>query len=142
LSPEIAQLIKSVKDKGAVTIQPLPGSWQRPVKPKGVDAKAHIQPAPPPPPQQQYIPPEVLRLMELGRKKLLWAIEAIYTLNGSAYVYKRRNLVADELMKVREDMFKYGILHPVEQGHWKVATPLDIQDIDVYKQERYMPDGM
>lgn len=90
--------------------------------------------------QKTYIPPEVLQLMELGRQKKLWALEIVYTTPGENEVKRiwQRNLTGEKLMDFREKMFRYGFTVPVEPGHWKIVCPMDIQSVDLYRQDNYV----
>lgn len=89
---------------------------------------------------KQYIPPEIMRLMQLGRDGKLWALEVVYSIRDKNE-YKqmiKRNLTEEELLKTREAMFKYGLQIPVEPGHWKIICPIDILEVDLYKQKAYV----
>lgn len=88
----------------------------------------------------QSIPPELQELFELGKAGRLWSIEIIYSLEGVTKQVRKRNLPVEELMKFRETMFRYGLTHPVEPGHWKIVCPVDIFSVDVYKQSSYFPE--
>lgn len=90
--------------------------------------------------RQQYLTPEIEELIELGKKKLLWAIEVVYTVDGTTKRYRKRNLRMQEIMATRKELFEYGLAHPVEPGHYKIINPLDYQEMDVFKQDRYIPD--
>lgn len=92
-----------------------------------------------------YIPPEILRLMELGRNKKLWCLEIVYNLNhlNGTHETKRepkRNLDDEQLMKIREKMFRYGFDVPVETGHWIIVCPMDILSVHLFRQDNYIPD--
>lgn len=89
---------------------------------------------------KQHIPPELEELFALGKAGKLWAMEIIYTLEGETKQVRKRNMTVEELMKFRETMFRYGMTHPVEPGHWKIVCPMDINSVDVYKQATYLPD--
>lgn len=89
-----------------------------------------------------YYPPEVLRLMELGRQKKLWALEIMYTVqsNHTTAILRKHNLDDVELMKERDAMFRYGIQTPIAPGHWKIICPIDIISVDLYRQDNYVPE--
>lgn len=92
---------------------------------------------------KQYIPPEVLRLMELGRQKKLWALEIRYNVpdkNETKIIWKR-NMTGEQLQTVRENMFRLGFEIPVEPGHWKIICPMDIVTVDCYRQDNYVGEG-
>jgi hypothetical protein len=89
---------------------------------------------------KNYVPPELQVLIELGKAKKLWAIDAVYKIGGETKVVRKRNMTDAELMKFRESMFRYGFTHPVEAGHWKIVCPIDIVEVDMYRQDAYLPD--
>lgn len=90
-----------------------------------------------------YIPPDVLRLMKLGEQKKLWALEIMYNIRGNSTtsIMWKRNLDDEELKKVRDAMFRYGIEMPIAPGHWKIICPIDIVDVDLYRQDNYVPEN-
>ncbi len=88
----------------------------------------------------QFVPPELQELFALGKAGKLWAMEIVYSLEGVTKQVRKRNMTAEELMKFRETMFRYGLTHSVEPGHWKIVCPMDIFSVDVYKQATYLPD--
>ena len=92
---------------------------------------------------RQSIPPELQRLIELGTRKKLWALEIHYSVPGSseAKLMRKRNMEVGELMSFRELMFKYGFKVMVEPGHWKIICPIDIIEVDLYNQDHYFFDG-
>lgn len=89
----------------------------------------------------QYIPPEILNLMQLGRQKKLWAVEVIYIVKNETKQQIKRNLTAEELMKFREALFRYGMQIPVEENHWKIIPPYDIHEVDIFRQDNYVMEG-
>lgn len=91
---------------------------------------------------KEYIPPEVLRLMELGRQKKLWAVEIWYNIpGGGKKPFWKRNMVSDEMMEFRDKVFRYGLQLPVEPHHWQIICPMDILSMDLFQQENYVPDN-
>jgi hypothetical protein len=91
-------------------------------------------------PKKQYIPPQILRLMQLGEEKKLWAVMVGYQLGNERKQVIKRNLETEELMKFRETLFRYGLQIPVEPEHWKVIPPYDILEVDIWRQDKYLPD--
>lgn len=89
-----------------------------------------------------YYPPEVLRLIELGKQKKLWAIEIWYNKpdEGKQVMWKR-NFTSNEAMTWRAKMFRYGIQYPKGPGHWGVICPMDILTVDLYRQNEYVPEN-
>lgn len=90
---------------------------------------------------QQYLPDELLSRIDAGAKKKLWAIDLLYnTRTGETRPFRKRNLYSDELMKFRETMLRYGFTIEVEPGHWKLILPFDIVEVDLYRQDKYLPE--
>jgi hypothetical protein len=88
-------------------------------------------------------PPELQRLIDLGKQKKLWTIDVLYRLTSANEAKRKmyRNLEVYELMRFREDMFKYGFKVGVEPGHWKIICPMDILEVDLYQQSAYFFDA-
>ena len=85
----------------------------------------------------------MLALIELGKQKKLWAVEVQYTAPGAQQERKieiKRNLTAEELVKFREAIFRYGMQIPVKPQHWKIIVPMDILEVDIYQQDHYIPE--
>jgi hypothetical protein len=90
-------------------------------------------------PIKQSLPPELERLIQLGKRKKLWALEIRYNVpNGEAKLMHKRNMEVAELMSFRENMFKYGFKVMVAPDHWKIICPMDIVEVDLYKQDYYI----
>lgn len=95
--------------------------------------------------RKQFIPAEVQQLMELGKEGKLWSLWVLYNVHNPAKpqnetrLWKLQNLVAAEVKKHRESMFRYGFTIPLESGHWKIICPMDIIEVDLFKQGGYMP---
>jgi hypothetical protein len=89
---------------------------------------------------KQYIPPEVLRLMELGRQKKLWALEIEYTVrpDNEIKLQYKRNLTGEELKIFRDALFRYGLSIPIKPGHWRIICPMDIIQVDCFQQDCYI----
>lgn len=87
-----------------------------------------------------YVPPEIRELWQLGREGKLWAVEVVYSLAGATEIVRKRNQTGKEVMQFRQDIFRVGFLHTVGPGHWKVIPPMDIVSVDLYKQDKYLPD--
>lgn len=91
-----------------------------------------------------YIPPEIQRLMKLGKEKKLWALEILFNVQGPSSTKLKwiRNLDDNELFKYREMIFKYGFSTPIKPGHWRIICPMDIVQVDIHRQDRYIMDTM
>ncbi len=87
-----------------------------------------------------YTPPEILRLQQLGREGKLWTIEITYHCDSNTKLERKRNMTGDELVKYREDIFRIGFSVPIAAGHWRIVTPYDIIQVDLYKQSGYFPE--
>lgn len=83
------------------------------------------------------MPPEVLERMELGRQNKLWCLEVHYALDSERRVMRKRNMTGDEVLKLRTSMFQAGFTMPVKENHWRVIPPIDIVQVDLYKQSAY-----
>lgn len=93
---------------------------------------------------KQYVPPEILALMQLGREGKLWAISIRYSVPGTneTKLMHRRNFTGEKLMTFRESMFRAGFTINIEPGHWKVICPVDIVEVDIFRQTCYMPENV
>lgn len=94
-------------------------------------------------PTNQPIPYELQRLIDLGKQKKLWALEIQYNVakTGETKVMRKRNMEELELMNFRELMFRYGFKVMVAPGHWKIICPMDIVEVDLYRQDAYFFDA-
>ena len=81
--------------------------------------------------------------MQLGREGKLWSVEIMFNVpakHETKTEYKR-NMETSELMKFREALFKYGFSLPVKAGHWRLILPMDILQVDIFKQDAFVDDG-
>lgn len=91
--------------------------------------------------KKTYVPPEILKLMNLGKVGKLWTIEVIYTLDSVVHRYRKVNQESKDIMKLRENIFTVGLLVPVDAGHWKIVCPIDFISVDLWKQDNYFPEA-
>lgn len=84
--------------------------------------------------------PQDAQRREEGKKGKLWKIEVIAKHGMETKRFARCNLYSSEIMQERERMFQYGILMPIDPGHWIVICPADIQQIDVWRQKNFFAD--
>lgn len=86
-----------------------------------------------------YYPPEILKLIELGREGKLWTIEVIYKPQDQPDAKRmvRRNMTGQEVLQFRESMFKVGFTIPLGENHWQIVCPLDIHTAYLTKQSGY-----
>lgn len=90
-------------------------------------------------PTKQSLPPELERLIQLGKRKKLWSLEILYNFrNGEAKLMHKRNMENEELMSFRENMFRYGFKVMVAPDHWKIVCPMDILEVDLHRQDYYI----
>lgn len=87
------------------------------------------------PPDKQK---ELTERMGLGNAGKLWRIEIIYKKNaGETGRHCLDNQTGAELMNFRAQIFTTGLLLPIDPGHWKVISPWDLLEIDVWRQKKY-----
>lgn len=93
-----------------------------------------------------YIPPELQLRIDAGNKKMLWALEIVYTVTeggvntSQTKRWPKKNMYYNEMLEFREAMFRYGFTIPITRGHWKVIIPMDIVSVELFRQERYFPE--
>lgn len=90
-----------------------------------------------------YIPPELERLITLGKQGKLYRIVVIYNVHGhgETKIHDLKNLEIAELMNFRDNMFRYGFKVQIAPGHWKIICPMDIVEVDLYQQSAYFFDA-
>jgi hypothetical protein len=90
-------------------------------------------------PIKQSLPPELERLIELGKQKKLYRLVILYNVRsyGETKVLDKPNMEVAELMNFRENMFVYGFKVMVAPGHWKIVCPMDVVEVDMYQQDSY-----
>lgn len=91
--------------------------------------------------KQQFDNRQMQELLTLGSEGKLWAVEVRYNVQQEAKLYWRRNLTGEQCMKLRNRMFQFGFEIAIEPGHWQIICPMDIQEVHMYRQDRYLPDG-
>lgn len=89
---------------------------------------------------KQFIPADIQEKMKLAKDGKLWSLWVAYNVRGlnETKVLKLPNLTAEQVKKHRESMFRYGFTIHLEQGHWKIICPMDIVDVDLFKQSVYI----
>ena len=85
---------------------------------------------------RSYITQEQQRLFELGAAGKLWTLTVTFTVDGDTKLERHRSLINSQVMALREDIFKYGVLHSMGNGHWKIVSPVDVY-LDLYRQTGY-----
>lgn len=86
------------------------------------------------------MPPELQLLYDQGKAGKLWVMEIIYRVGAEDKMLRKRNMTSGELMQFRLDIFRIGFITPIEPGHWRLICPMDIKQIDLYKQSGYFTD--
>lgn len=72
-----------------------------------------------------------------GRAGKLYCIEVVYTYFRETKKLTIQNRTWSEVIEFRARVFDLGIMVPVVKGHWKLVSPYDITDIDIYQQSGY-----
>ncbi len=85
-------------------------------------------------------PADLEELKALGAAGHLWTVEIQYADEHEVKKIQKRNQKHAEVMKLRYDLFIYGILVPVELGHYRIICPIDIRGVDLYRQSAYFPE--
>lgn len=81
---------------------------------------------------------ELEERMKKGNAGELWRIEVIFKKNaGETGRHTLDNQTGAELMNFRAQIFTCGLLFPIDPGHWKVISPWDLLEIDVWRQKKY-----
>lgn len=81
------------------------------------------------------------KLLTLGMEGKLWSVRVQYRDKGETKQHIRRNMLSPELMGFRKNMFQFGFEISVGPGHWKIVCPMDIEEVEMFKQTKYIPDG-
>lgn len=91
-----------------------------------------------PPP---YIPPEIQELIDLGKAGKLWAIEIPYDNGqGETKIIRQWNMRGEQVMKLRQKIFQYGLTVPVRPHEWLIVPPMDIRHCLLIQQNAYLPE--
>lgn len=92
--------------------------------------------------KQPYIPESIRERMELGKAGHLWTIEVLYNVKSTTVTERKRNMKGEEIMQFRKNIFLVGMLINQAPGHWRVICPMDIVQVDLYRQSDYFPDAI
>jgi hypothetical protein len=85
----------------------------------------------------QTVDPELQKRIDLGKAGKLWRIEVLYKDGHETRRAELRDRTGREVREFRASVYLEGIALPVDPGHWRVVSPYDIIQIDVWKQARY-----
>jgi hypothetical protein len=86
---------------------------------------------------------DLYQLKKLGRDGKLFTIEVVYNVTdwnipeNSTRIYRSRNMTSQQMRQMRVDIWQVGIAIHVDTGHWKVISPKNIVDFDIYQQSGY-----
>lgn len=81
--------------------------------------------------------PEDIKRMELGKAGKLWRIEVLYKHGNNTCRVEIRDRTGKEVREFRELVYTAGLAVPIDPGHFKVVSPYDILEVDVWKQDRF-----
>lgn len=85
----------------------------------------------------QNITPELQQRIDLGKAGKLWRIEVLFKLGNETRRYETRDRTGKEVREFREVVYTAGLAIPIDPGHFKVISPFDILEVDVWRQDRY-----
>lgn len=91
--------------------------------------------------KQKFDERQLQELLTMGMEGKLWAVSVMYKVDAETRLYERKNLTGEQLMKLRNRMFQFGFEIMIEAGHWQIICPMDILEVHMYKQTRYLPEG-
>lgn len=89
----------------------------------------------------QAITPELQARIDLGKAGKLWRIEVLYTQGPVTGRHCVDNRYWHEVIEYRERLFKAGLMVPRDPGHWIVVSPYDIDEVHLWKQDKYFKDS-
>lgn len=81
---------------------------------------------------------QTVKRIQAGKAGKLWCITVLAKDGSATRRWCRINLYWDELLKIRESLFKYGLLILTDPGHGLIIPPWDLLDIRVEKQKQIM----
>jgi hypothetical protein len=77
--------------------------------------------------------------LTLAKKKKLWAVEILYNTEvASTGSHRIVNRTADEIMKIRTELFSAGVSVFIEPGHFRVIPPWRLLQVDLFVQDHYI----
>lgn len=79
--------------------------------------------------------PDMVKRRTAGNEGKLWCIKIACKFGTSIRHWVRINLYYDELLKIREDIFIYGVMIPEDPGHFTIIPPWDLFEIKAEKQK-------
>lgn len=91
--------------------------------------------------KQKFDEHRLQELLTLGLEGRLWAVSIMYKVNGQTKLHEIRNLTGEQTMAKRSRMFQFGFEVMIAPGHWQIVCPMDILEVHMFKQTRYLPEG-
>jgi hypothetical protein len=76
-----------------------------------------------------------------GRKGMLFSVEMLYTdprAHGELKRKEFKNLYWDEVVDIRHDCFKIGVMFGTSPNQWVLISPHRIEHVDVKRQNNFM----
>jgi len=83
---------------------------------------------------------ELQARVNLGKAGKLWRIEVMYKAGNETKRVCIQDRTGRELKDFRDNIFIAGLAVPIDPGHFKVISPFDILEVDLYKQQKYYGD--
>jgi hypothetical protein len=78
--------------------------------------------------------PDTVQRMSADR---LFSMEILFTFRAEKMRHVAKNLYGHEVMNMREDIFRFGLSHALENGHAIIVKPWDLEEIHVWRQKKY-----
>lgn len=75
--------------------------------------------------------------MALGKEGKLRRVRIYYAEGKITKSIYQDNLTGPEIMEFCERIYQRGMMLPIDPGHWRVIAPFDIQDVHIYKQDKF-----
>ncbi len=82
--------------------------------------------------------PDLELRIAAGKEGKLWVVEVICKCGGETMRQGRENMYGEEVMKMREGLFRVGFQVWRDPGHWIIVPPYDILEVHVWKQKSYV----
>jgi hypothetical protein len=74
---------------------------------------------------------------QLGLGKKLWSIEVLYQDGNETKRSLLINQTSQEIWNFRQNIFKAGLMVPIDPGRFRLYSPYDILEIQINKQSKY-----
>ena len=67
----------------------------------------------------------------------LFTVEARYTYENETRVWRMRNQTAEEVMRIREQIYSAGLAVEWNTGHWIIVHPSDLLRVELFLQKGF-----